>query len=58
MDPESEGASQALLDPSKADDKELAGTLDGEGNRALWRVGYKPSSVFGGFLLVGARAIT
>ncbi|XP_038167955.1 pre-B-cell leukemia transcription factor-interacting protein 1 isoform X1 [Arvicola amphibius] len=31
MDPESEGASQALLDPSKADDKELAGTLDGEG---------------------------
>ncbi|XP_005367243.1 pre-B-cell leukemia transcription factor-interacting protein 1 isoform X1 [Microtus ochrogaster] len=34
MDPESEGASQALLDPSKADDKELAGTLDGEGTLA------------------------
>ncbi|CAO2598885.1 Pre-B-cell leukemia transcription factor-interacting protein 1 [Lemmus lemmus] len=37
MDLESEGTSQALLDPSKTDDKELAGTLDGEGNRALWR---------------------
>lgn len=30
MDPESEGASQALRDSSKADGKELAGTLDGE----------------------------
>lgn len=30
MDPESEGASQTLPDSSKADGKELAGTLDGE----------------------------
>ncbi|XP_052587212.1 pre-B-cell leukemia transcription factor-interacting protein 1 isoform X1 [Peromyscus californicus insignis] len=31
MDPDSEGASQALSDPSKAEDEELAGTLNGEG---------------------------
>nr|XP_021504624.1 pre-B-cell leukemia transcription factor-interacting protein 1 isoform X1 [Meriones unguiculatus] len=30
MDPESEGASQIPWDPSKAGDKELTGTLDGE----------------------------
>ncbi|XP_015850688.1 pre-B-cell leukemia transcription factor-interacting protein 1 isoform X1 [Peromyscus maniculatus bairdii] len=30
MDPESEGASQALSDPSKAEDEELAGTLNEE----------------------------
>lgn len=31
MDLESEGVSQVLLDPSKADGEELTGTLDGEG---------------------------
>ena len=39
MDPESERAPQAPWSPSKAAAEELAGTLDGEGNRALLRVG-------------------
>lgn len=47
MDPESVGASQALSDPSKADGEELTGTLDGEGNGALWRVGHTLSCLWG-----------
>lgn len=58
MDPESEGASQTLCDSSKAGDKELTGTLDGEGNGGLWRVGHKLPSISRGFLLVGGRVIT
>lgn len=58
LDPESEGTSQTLCDPSKADGRESAGTLDGEGNGDSWRVGHKLSSIFRGLLLVGGRVIT
>lgn len=44
MNPESEESSQALQDFSKADGKEFAGTLDGEGNGGSWRVGCNLSS--------------
>lgn len=41
-DPESERAPQAPRSPSKAATEELAGTLDGGGNRALLRGAVQP----------------
>lgn len=54
IDPESEGDPQALRDSSKADGKELAETLDGEGNGARGGLWVTCLLIF----LVGGRAIT
>jgi len=54
VDPESEEAPQALQDSSKADGKESAGTLNGEGNGAPGGLGVASPLVF----LLGGRVIT
>lgn len=56
MDPEPERVPQAPQSPSKTDGGVSAGTLDGEGNRALLRVGCSHlSSMFWGFPVSSGR---